>query len=80
MYFAYVLKNKNSGKYYHGHTDNLARRLFEHNEEKRHYAGVRGPWEIVYYEEFSTRSEAMEREKFFKGGSGREFLKNILNK
>ncbi|MBU2528308.1 GIY-YIG nuclease family protein, partial [bacterium] len=34
MYFAYFLKNKNSGKYYHGHTDNLARRLFEHNEEK----------------------------------------------
>ncbi|MEA2081837.1 MAG: GIY-YIG nuclease family protein [Elusimicrobiota bacterium] len=80
MYFAYVLKNEINGKYYHGHTDNLSRRLYEHNEEKRHYAGVRGPWKIVYYEEFSTRAKAMEREKFFKTGSGREFLKSILGK
>ena len=37
----------------------------------------RVPFEIVYYEEFKDRSDAVQREKFFKTGKGRELLKNL---
>jgi putative endonuclease len=37
------------------------------------------PWELVYFETFPTRSEAMRREKFFKTGRGREFLNEVIS-
>jgi len=33
---------------------------------------------LIFYEEFENRSEAIMREKFFKTGKGREFLKNVI--
>ena len=35
----------------------------------------RGPWELIYWEEFKTRTEAIKREHFLKSGKGREFLR-----
>ena len=36
------------------------------------------PFEIVYFEEFETRKEAIVREKYFKSAAGRRYLKNKL--
>jgi putative endonuclease len=33
------------------------------------------PWKIFYFEEFSTKKEALFREKELKSGKGREFIK-----
>jgi putative endonuclease len=33
------------------------------------------PWELVLFEEFETRSEAMKREKWYKMGVGRAWIK-----
>ncbi|HFB61551.1 MAG TPA: hypothetical protein ENJ69_01070, partial [Bacteroidetes bacterium] len=38
------------------------------------------PWEIIYYEVFETREEAIAREKYLKTAAGRRFLKKKLNK
>jgi putative endonuclease len=35
---------------------------------------------LVYFERYETRDEALLREKYFKTGSGREFLKDLLLK
>ncbi len=37
----------------------------------------RGPWNLIYKEEFDTRIEAMRREKELKSSRGREFLKQF---
>lgn len=58
---------------------NLERRLKEHNSGKQKSTKGYLPWKLVYHEQFSTRTEAREREKYFKTGSGREFLKKILD-
>ena len=63
---------------YTGHTQDLESRLAAHNRGLSRYTKQRGPWVLVYSEEFETRSEAMKREKFFKSGKGREALKEIL--
>jgi putative endonuclease len=79
MYYIYILKSFSTGKRYTGHTSNLLARLNSHNSGDTPSTKNRGPWEIIYTEEYSSRSEAMKREKFLKTGKGREFLKSILN-
>ena len=79
-YYVYVLKSESSGKSYVGQTQDLEKRLWAHNNGLSSYTKGRGPWKLVYSEEFETRSQAMGREKFFKTGHGRDFIKKILEK
>jgi len=78
-YYIYILKSSTTGKLYTGSTQNLEARLKAHNDGLSPYTKGRGPWELMYSEEFPTRSEAMKREKFLKTGKGRDFLKEILS-
>jgi len=74
----YVLRSKSTSKIYIGQTSNLAHRLEQHNnpeDRKSLYTKRnRGPWEVVYQECCSSRSEAMRREKALKSGQGRTWL------
>ena len=77
MFFVYVLKSLKDNKRYIGMSSNLNRRLIEHNRGLVKSTRNRKPLELIYFEEFENKSDALKREKFFKTGSGREFLKNI---
>jgi len=77
-YFVYVIKSKTYRNRYIGSTDNVLRRLGEHNGGKCRYTNGRVPWEFVYQENFDTRAEAMKREKFLKSGQGRKWLDEKL--
>jgi putative endonuclease len=82
-YFVYVLANSD-GKTYIGQTDNLARRLAQHSDPecRTTFYTKRNPglWRVVYKEEHVTRQEAMKRERQLKSGSGRRFIKSLLEK
>jgi putative endonuclease len=52
--------------YYKGFTEDLEKRLVFHNADKSKYTSGKGPWNLVYHEEYKTRSEAMKREKQLK--------------
>jgi len=79
MYKVYVLKSKVAKKSYIGFTDNLERRLAEHNSGKSSYTSKFSPWEIIHVEEFDKFEKARDREKFLKTTSGRRFLKKIFD-
>ncbi len=68
--------------YYVGQTSNLEGRLRQHNDPRYkktlHTKRRKGPGELEYSEEYETRSEAMRREKWFKTGMGREFIKKEI--
>jgi putative endonuclease len=53
------------------------RRIYEHNDGFVKSTKNRKPLELIYFEEFQLKSEAMKREKFFKSGLGRSFLAKI---
>ncbi|WP_286814160.1 MULTISPECIES: GIY-YIG nuclease family protein [unclassified Maribacter] len=78
MYYVYVLKSEVDGRLYKGMTNNLQKRIVEHNSGKNKSTKGYLPWVLVYKEEFKTSVEARAREKYFKSGIGREFLKSIL--
>lgn len=62
MNYTYILKC-NDGTLYTGWTNNIDKRLKDHNDGKgAKYTKVRRPVELVYYEEFELKEEAMKRE------------------
>ena len=62
---------------YKGSTDNLDKRILEHNQGKVKSTKGWRPWTLVHLEIFNSREEAYNREKQLKTGAGREFLKSI---
>jgi putative endonuclease len=78
QYFAYILNSDVDGRLYKGHTDDMNKRLIEHNSGNTKSIKGYVPWSLVYFESFATREESILREKYFKSGSGREFLKDKL--
>ena len=82
VYTVYVLRSLSTGKLYTGQTEDLQRRINEHQTGTGpvKYTKGRGPWELVYTEEFLDRAQAMAREKYLKTGAGRDFIKRLLYK
>lgn len=78
MWYAYVLKSRVNNRLYTGSTNNIERRLLEHNSGKSKYTRSTRPFDLIYTQEFETRLEARKRELFLKTGKGREFLGSIL--
>jgi putative endonuclease len=79
-YFVYILESEIDGRLYKGQTSDIEKRLTEHNSGKTKSSKGYKPWKLVYFERYETRDEALLREKYFKTGRGREFLKHILLK
>ena len=78
-YYVYLLQSKINKKFYVGYTNNLKRRLSQHNnsEVKSTKSGV--PYELVYFEGFKNKSDALAREKKLKHhGQGLRRLKECL--
>ena len=78
MYYVYILISKKDGQFYVGQTNDLSRRLWRHQQGYVRSTRHRRPLELLFYEEYETRSEAMKREKFLKSGAGHEYLKKKL--
>jgi putative endonuclease len=69
-YYAYVIYSERYDYFYKGHCENLQKRLTEHNLGKTKSIRPFIPFKYVYYEEFTSREEAIKREKYFKTAAG----------
>jgi putative endonuclease len=80
MWYVYVLYSECGGKTYVGYTNDVERRLFEHNvSESKGFTLRYRPWKVIHKEIYKTKPEAIIREKFYKTGLGREELKLIMS-
>ena len=83
-FWVYVLISESTGKRYTGQTDDLDRRLTEHNGAsinlRRYTSRDAGPWKLVHSELYPSRAEAMRREKWLKSGIGREWLNATIGR
>lgn len=78
MYYTYVLQSKKDGKLYIGFTEDLKRRYQEHEQGLVDATKDRRPFKLVYYEACQKKEKAIAREKYFKSGFGRRFLKERI--
>ena len=78
-YWTYILQSESTDRYYCGSTSDVERRLRQHNDpEYRHSKTTKrfkGPWALVWSQEFKNRSEAMQRERQIKKHGITRFLK-----
>ena len=79
-FYVYVLESLADGKHYVGHTDDLSKRLIEHNSGRCRYTKGHQPWQIIYQELTRSRSEAIQRERFLKSGIGRVTLRELIKR
>ncbi len=77
-YYTYVLYSPVYDKIYIGYTNNLERRLHFHNQGIQGWTAKYIPWDLVYHEEFETKSEAMKRERELKSYQGRKFIREEI--
>ena len=79
MYFVYILKSLKVLRYYIGSSENVARRLSDHNSGKVKSTKAYQPWEVVYLEKFNIKSDALKREKQIKSYKSGNAFKKLLD-
>lgn len=73
MFYVYVLRNPK--QFYIGSTNNLRRRIGEHQNNEVFSTKNRGPWRLIYYEACEVEKDARIRETYLKTAWGKRYLK-----
>ncbi|MCK4661688.1 MAG: GIY-YIG nuclease family protein [Bacteroidales bacterium] len=81
MFYIYILYSKKSDKYYVGYTDNVQRRLKEHNNpQKIKYTSKHLPWELISsFKVGNNKGIAMKIEKFIKKQKSKKFIQIVVS-
>ena len=75
MYYVYILQSLKDKRLYVGYSNDLKKRIEEHNKGKVKSTSTRRPLKLICYEAYLTKKEAMHREKYLKGSDGRKNMK-----
>ncbi len=74
----YILQSLSTQRFYIGSTTDPARRLDEHERGQTPSTRNRGPWRVVYLEEFSTLKEARRRERELKAWKSHKAIAHLI--
>ncbi len=77
MYCVYIIENQ-EGSHYVGYSSDLRERIKGHNSSKSKWTRKKGPWHLVYKEEFQTKQEAFLRERKINKFKGGEAFKKLI--
>jgi len=80
IYFAYVLESEKDGSFYTGFTQDLGRRLQQHNNGKVKSTRYKRPLRLVYNEAYPSATEARKREHYIKSQKSRKFIEGLITK
>ena len=78
MHLVYILYSAILDKYYIGYTSNLEERLYKHLHSSKGFTSRAKDWIIVYHESYSTKSDALIREKQIKNWKNRSLIENLI--
>lgn len=78
MFYVYILQSKKDDSRYIGVTNDLRRRISEHNSGNAKYSNSKKPFVLLWYSAFTDKQIAYEFEKYLKSSSGYAFTKKHL--
>ena len=78
MYYVYILQSQKGNSYYTGITNDLEKRLKDHNWHTVKATKAKAPYKIVWHCAFEEKSQSIEFEKYLKTGSGIAFRNKHL--
>ena len=80
MHYVYILQSKKDSKFYTGVTNDLKRRVNQHQSGTVRSTGNRRPLELIYYEACLNEDDAKQRELYLKSGMGKKYIRNRLKR
>ncbi len=78
FYYVYVLQSLKRDWIYVGYTENLRRRLDEHNKGQNKSTKAHVPLELIHYEAYRSEQDARRREMYLKTTKGKTTLRTML--
>lgn len=78
MYYVYVLLSLKDNNFYIGFSEDIEKRLADHNAGRNTSTKSRRPLALIYYEAHFSKEDAMRRERYFKTDKGKSTLKQML--
>ncbi len=78
FHYVYILISLKDNKFYIGYTNDLRRRIQEHNQRKNISTAKRLPVQLIFYEAYPTKADAERRERYFKTDKGKTTLRQML--
>jgi putative endonuclease len=75
MFYIYCLESEKFDELYFGCTNDLKRRIKEHNQKLNFSTKRYAPWKLIYYEACLNEKDAKRREKYLKTNQGRRMMK-----
>ena len=80
MFYIYIIHSAKLQRYYVGSTENVEKRLQEHNAGKSKSTRAGLPWALIHTESLATRSEAILQERKIKARGIGRYLSDLENK
>ena len=77
-HYIYILRSLKDKKFYIGYSNNLTRRIEEHNVGRVRSTKNRIPFILIYWEGCLNKKDAIIREKYLKTAWGKRYVKNRL--
>lgn len=78
FHYVYILCSLKDGLFYIGYSEDLKTRVNDHNKGKNISTKNRRPLELIFYESFPEKADALRRESYFKTTKGKATLKQML--
>jgi len=78
FYYTYILLSLKDNKFYIGFSTKVFERFDDHNKGKNTSTAKRGPFKLMYYEAFLSKTDALRREAYFKTTKGKVTIRQML--
>jgi putative endonuclease len=78
FHYIYVLESIKFDNLYVGYTNNLVKRIREHNQGLNFSTKSYRPWTIIHYEAYLNELDAKRRERYLKSSQGARLLKRMI--
>lgn len=77
-FYTYVLRCEKTKTFYTGTTNNLTKRLDQHNRGEVYSTRNKLPIRLIYAEACLDKGDAYRRERYLKTGMGKRYIRNRL--
>ena len=78
-WFVYIIESQSNGILYKGFTQDIEKRIWEHNNGFSRYTKDKGPWKLVFSKSFETKKEALIFERRIKKFNSQS-LENLIKR
>lgn len=78
FHYVYILRSLKDRLFYIGYSENLKTRVRDHNSGKNVSTKDRRPLELIFYEAFPSKKDALRRESYFKTTKGKVTLRQMV--